>query len=211
MQLNLTETEYSHLNEQLSAATHGIAALASVGATIAMVNLAQTPLHRFAAMIFGFALIILYSASTTFHSFYFTKFRRPLQVIDHASVFVLITGSYTPFCLIGVGGQLGTWLLIAIASLSLIGILYKMWFANRFRYFETSIYILLGWLCLIGIVPLWQNLGPESFFLLVAGGIAYTVGAIIYLQQRIPFSHVVWHLFVMLGSTMMVLAILPVL
>lgn len=126
-----------------------------------------------------------------------------LQVLDHSGVFILIAGSYLPYCLVTIGGALGIGLLIAIWSLCLAGILYKCFFNGKWKYLETSIYVILGWLCLIGIRPLWAGLGPIGFWLLVAGGVAYTLGAVLYSQKQIPYIHVIWHLFVMLGSACM--------
>lgn len=197
-------SNYRFTNETLSATTHATALGMSIIGTIALAFRAGDSPLRLATFIgFGVALILLYSASTAFHSFYFTKARHVLQVLDHSGVFILIAGSYLPYCLVTIGGGLGIGLLAGIWALCLAGILYKCFFIGKWKFLETSIYVILGWLCLIGIRPLWARLGPIGFWLLVAGGIAYTLGAVLYSQKQIPYIHVIWHLFVMVGSACM--------
>jgi hemolysin III len=204
MQLTKQNANYRFTNETLSATTHATGLGMAIIGTIALAFRAgNSPLRLVTFIGFGVALILLYSASTAFHSFYFTKARHVLQVLDHSGVFILIAGSYLPYCLVTIGGALGIGLLIAIWSLCLAGILYKCFFIGKWKYLETSIYVILGWLCLIGIRPLWAGLGPIGFWLLVAGGVAYTLGAVLYSQKQIPYIHVIWHLFVMLGSACM--------
>lgn len=204
MQMTKETSNYRFTNETLSATTHATGLGMAIIGTIALAFRAgDSPLRLFTFIGFGVALILLYSASTAFHSFYFTKARHVLQVLDHSGVFILIAGSYLPYCLVTIGGGLGIGLLIAIWALCLAGILYKCFFIGKWKYLETSIYVILGWLCLVGIHPLWQGLGPIGFWLLVAGGVAYTFGAVLYSQKQIPYIHVIWHLFVMLGSACM--------
>ena len=191
---------YTFNNEMMSAVTHAFALGLAVVGTVALAFKATTPLRLVSFLGFGIALIILYTGSTLFHGFYFTKARHVLQVIDHSGVFILIAGSYLPYCLVAIGGKLGIGLLIAIWLLCAAGIAYKLFFLGRFRGLETGIYVVLGWMCLVGMKPLWDNLGPWGFWLLVAGGVAYTFGALLYSQKTIPYIHVIWHLFVMLGS-----------
>lgn len=201
---------YEFNNEMFSAITHAFALGLAVVGTIALgikgAN-SGSQLELISNLGFGISLIILYTASTAFHGFYFSKARHVLQVLDHSGVFILIAGSYLPYCLIAIGGPLGIGLLIAIWALCFGGILYKLFFLNRFKHLETMIYVILGWLCLIGMVPLWHHLGPIGFWLLVAGGLAYTGGAMLYLQKGIPYIHVIWHLFVILGSLCMYISI----
>ncbi|WP_203624588.1 MULTISPECIES: hemolysin III family protein [unclassified Lacticaseibacillus] len=196
-------TYYNFNDQMLSAVTHAFALGLAVVGTVALAFKATTTLRLVTFLGFGFSLIILYLGSTLFHGFYFTKARHVLQVIDHSSVFILIAGSYLPYCLVAIGGPLGWGLLAAIWLLCAAGIAYKLFFLGRFRGAETAIYVILGWMCLIGMQPLWAHLGRIGFWLLVAGGVAYTVGALLYSQKKIPYIHVVWHVFVMIGSACM--------
>ena len=170
-------SHYEFNNEMFSAITHAFALGLAVTGTIALgikgVN-SGSQVELFSLIGFGVSLMLLYTASTAFHGFYFSKARHVLQVLDHSGVF---------------------------------GIAYKLFFLNRFKHLETMIYVVLGWLCLVGMVPLWHHLGPVGFWLLVAGGVAYTGGAMLYLQKGIPYIHVIWHLFVILGSLCMYLSI----
>lgn len=199
---------YAFNNEMLSATTHAFGLGMAVVGTIALAFKAGSdPVRLFSFIGFGVALILLYAASTCFHGFYFTKARGVLQVLDHSGVFILIAGSYLPYCLVAIGGKFGIALLAAIWALCLAGIGYKCFFIGKFKHLETAIYVILGWMCLIGMKPLWDHLGALGFWLLVAGGIAYTVGALLYSQKQIPYIHVIWHLFVMLGSACMFISI----
>ncbi|WP_461213082.1 PAQR family membrane homeostasis protein TrhA [Lacticaseibacillus sp. GG6-2] len=204
MQLTNNSQDYTFTNESLSATTHAIGlGMAIIGTVVLAFRAGSDPLRQATFIGFGAALILLYSASTAFHSLYFTKARHVLQVLDHSGVFILIAGSYLPYCLVAIGGKLGIGLLIGIWALCLAGIGYKCFFIGKWKIVETSIYVILGWLCLIGIQPLWRHLGPIGFWLLVSGGIAYTLGAVVYSQKHIPYIHVIWHLFVMAGSACM--------
>lgn len=208
MQLSTKSRYYTFNNEMMSATTHAIALGMAIVGTIALgFRGADTPIRLFSFIGFGCALILLYAASTSFHGFYFTKARPILQVLDHSGVFILIAGSYLPYCLVAIGGTMGWVLLATIWALCLAGIAYKCFFIGRFKFLETGIYVVLGWLCLIGMRPLWLHLGPIGFWLLVGGGVAYTFGAVLYAQRQIPYIHVIWHLFVMLGSLCMFISI----
>ncbi|MFD1428837.1 MULTISPECIES: PAQR family membrane homeostasis protein TrhA [Lacticaseibacillus] len=204
MKLKSHSQYYTFNDQMMSATTHATALGMSIVGTVALVAKAGSdPLRIISFLGFGLALITLYAASTAFHGFYFTKARHILQVMDHSGVFILIAGSYLPYCLVAIGGGLGIGLLIAIWALCLAGILYKCFFLGKLKGFETAIYVILGWMCLIGMQPLWAHMGPWGFWLLVAGGVAYTVGAVVYSQRQIPYIHVIWHLFVMIGSACM--------
>lgn len=197
-------------NEVWSAITHGIGiALAITALVLLLVKTIPTGniLRILSFAGFGLSLIVLYTSSTLFHALYFTRARKVFQALDHSSIYVLIAGSYLPYCLVAIGGKLGIGLLITIWALCAAGILLDCCAAKQFRKLEVAIYILLGWLCLVAMAPLWQHLGVMGFWLLVGGGVAYTVGALIYTQRNIPYIHVVWHMFVMLGSALMFISI----
>ncbi|WP_410175646.1 PAQR family membrane homeostasis protein TrhA [Lacticaseibacillus nasuensis] len=209
--MQLTKQRSPHYeinNEMFSGITHGIGLGAAIVGTIALgFKAGGDPLRLITFLGFGIGLIILYTASTAFHGFYFTKARHVLQVLDHSGVFILIAASYLPYCLVAIGGARGWWLLGTIWTLCLAGILYECFFVGRFRLLEVAIYIVLGWLCITAMQPLWFHLGSIGFWLLVGGGVAYTLGAVLYAQKQIPYIHVIWHLFVMAGSLLMYLSI----
>ena len=146
------------------------------------------------------------------HSLIFTKAKKVFQVFDHASIFLLIAGSYTPFCLLSIRGWLGWTLFGAIWTLAIGGIVYKSITLHKketVSKISTLIYIVMGWLCLLAFYPLTQALGFWGTFLLASGGVSYTVGALFFYSiKHIRFMHVVWHLFVMLGAGLIYSSIL---
>lgn len=204
------EMQHSHdyvvKNELWSALTHGVGIALAIAALILLsIRGAITGgwLRTLSFTGFGLALLILYTASTLFHALYFTRARHVFQVLDHSGVYILIAGSYLPYCLVAIGGRQGIFLLATIWALCGVGIILDCFFVGKFKKLEVGIYILLGWLCLTAMKPLLASLGTAGFGLLLAGGIAYTLGALLYTRRDIPYIHVVWHLFVMIGSACM--------
>lgn len=206
--------KYNIVNEVLNAVTHGVGALLSIaGLVILLVKGAQlgSAIQIVAYAIYGAMLILLFLSSTLFHSLIFTKAKKVFQVFDHSSIYLLIAGSYTPFCLLSIKGALGWALCIIIWLLAIGGIVYKAITLKKTATVSkasTLIYILMGWLCLIAAVPLCRALGVAGTILLVGGGLAYTIGTIFYNMKKVRFMHVVWHLFVMLGAGLMYFSIL---
>ena len=206
--------KYNIVNEVLNAVTHGIGlGLSIAGLVILLVNGARlgSPMHIVSYAIYGSTLILLFLFSTLFHSLIFTKAKIVFRVFDHSSIFLLIAGSYTPFCLLSIKGWLGWTLFGLIWTLAIGGVVYKSITLHRketISQVSTVIYIVMGWLCVIAFVPLIRSLGIMGTSLLAGGGIAYTVGAYFYSIKNIRFMHVVWHIFVMLGAGLMYFSIL---
>ena len=206
--------KYNIVNEVLNAVTHGIGlGLSIAGLVILLVKGARlgSPIHIVSYAIYGSTLILLFLFSTLFHSLIFTKAKIVFRVFDHSSIFLLIAGSYTPFCLLSINGWLGWTLFGLIWTLAIGGVVYKSITLHRketISQVSTVIYIVMGWLCVIAFVPLIRSLGIMGTSLLAGGGIAYTVGAYFYSIKNIRFMHVVWHIFVMLGAGLMYFSIL---
>ncbi|MBM7709962.1 PAQR family membrane homeostasis protein TrhA [Enterococcus lemanii] len=205
---------YLITNEVLNAITHGIAcALSIAGLVILLVKGARlgSPVHIVSYALYGSMMILLFLFSTLFHSLIFTKAKKVFQVFDHSSIFLLIAGSYTPFCLISIQGWLGWTLFTFIWLLAVSGIVYKSLTLHKketVSRVSTFIYIVMGWLCLTAFYPLIHALGLWGTVLLAGGGVAYTVGALFYGLKNVRFMHVVWHLFVMLGAGLMYFSVL---
>lgn len=214
MQNTQNSRNYLIVNEVLNAVTHGIGCgLSIAGLVILLVKGARlgSPIHVVSYAVYGSMMILLFLFSTLFHSLIFTKAKKVFQVFDHDSIFLLIAGSYTPYCLLSVKGWLGWALFGAIWAMAVGGIVYKSLTLHKketVSKISTAIYIVMGWLCLIAGPSLYHSLGTVGFWLLVAGGISYTVGAFVYSFKKIPFNHVIWHLFVMLGAGLMYFSIL---
>lgn len=151
-------------------------------------------------VIYGFSLLILYAASTFYHAAKNPKRRRNLNIFDHASIYILIAGSYSPFCLVGLDSNLGWYMFLFVWVFALVGVILKLFFTGKFDKISTAMYLLMGWQVMIFIQPLMEKLSAENFQYLVAGGVFYSVGAILYSIHKIPYNHAIFHVFVLLGS-----------
>lgn len=203
--------KYYITNEVLNAVTHGIGFLLSIVATVFLVMKGvqnDSQIEIFSYIIYGVSMCILYLASTLYHSLTYTKAAGFFKVIDHSSIFLLIAGSYTPFCLIAVQGQLG-WSIFAIEWLiAIAGIVMKIFFFNQTKKISTLVYILMGWFAIVALDEVIAALGSAGTAWMIAGGLAYTIGTIFYSHDKFRFWHVIWHLFVLAGSACMYFAIL---
>jgi len=176
--------------------------LSVVGLVLLIVKAASlgTPLHVVSFAIFGASLVILYAASTIYHSTDDPSRRTKLRTVDHAAIYILIAGTYTPFTLAVLSGTVG-WTLFGVSwGMAVTGIVLKLFYTGRFNILSTSMYVFMGWVIVFAVKPLMAALPEEGIFWLFAGGIAYTVGAISYSIKKIPFGHAVFHFFVLAGS-----------
>lgn len=202
---------YYILDNTLSAVTHGIGfCLAIAGLVLLIIKAAAThsPLRIVTFTIYGSCLLLLYLFSTLFHSLIFTRARNVFQIFDHSSIYLLIAGSYTPYSLVAIGGMWGILLFSLVWLIAVFGIVYYIFNRGKHVILDTVLYVAMGWLVILAGNYLYVRLSPVGFWLLVGGGVAYTVGAFLYTMKRIPFIHVIWHLFVILGSALMYFSIL---
>lgn len=199
----MSATAYTPREELANSLTHGLGIVLSVAGLVLLVKssvLRGDVWHITSSTIFGVSLVALYTASTLYHSCRDFARKQLLRKFDHAAIFLLIAGSYTPFLLVTLRGPWG-WSLFAIVwGITVLGIALKFRFAGRFRVFSTLLYLGLGWLVLVAIKPLLAVLPSGGMPWLVAGGACYSVGTIFYLWKRLPYHHAVWHLFVLGGS-----------
>ena len=208
---SITQRAYSLSEEVAHAVTHGVAAVASIVALAVMVAMASvhgTALHVAAVSIYGGSLILLYTASTLYHSIPVETARRVLKTLDHAAIYVLIAGSYTPFALISLEGSTGWWLFALIWSLATAGVVFKLFFTGRFDKLSVALYLAMGWLVVLFAGPVMDAVPTGGLVLLAAGGLAYSFGTIFYLWNRLPHNHTIWHLFVVAGSALQFFAVL---
>ncbi len=179
----------------------GVLAAVTGGAFLIILSSLQgDPWKIVGAAIFTATLILLYTASTLYHAARSPSLKARMKVLDHASIYLLIDGTYTPFTLVGLRGGWGWSLFGVIWGLAVAGVIFKLFAAGRFRLVSTGIYLGMGWLVLIAIGPMIRQLDPAIIVWLVAGGVAYTSGTVFYHNRRVPYSHAVWHGFVMAGS-----------
>lgn len=159
------------------------------------------------SMLFCFSLVLLYTMSGTYHILYNGKLKKIFKILDHSAIYVLISGSYTPY-LLGFFDDKVKWLLFFLQwGMTLAGIIFKIFFAGRFRLLSTLIYLFMGWMIIFVFDDLKALISPLSLKFLVAGGISYSVGTIFYGMKKIRFMHGVWHLFVLAGSILIYLSV----
>lgn len=208
------ERAYSLGEEIANSVTHGLGALLAAASAAILVSKAAAKADALAVVafaLFGASLVLLFTASTVYHAVRAPRAKRRLEVLDHASIYALIAGTYTPFCLTALRGPLGWSLFAAVWGLAVAGIVFKIFFIDRFRLLSTLGYVLMGWLVVVALGPLKAALPGVSVALLVAGGILYTAGAAFYAMKRVPWFHPVWHVFVLGGAACHVLAALAIL
>lgn len=203
--------QYSKGEEIANSITHGVGALLGIAGLVLLVTFAAMkggPSHVVSSAIYGSTLIILYTASTLYHAIPFPRIKKILQKIDHASIFLLIAGTYTPFTLINLRGGWGWSLFGSIWGLALIGIILELIpKQKRMKALSLFLYLLMGWLIIIAIKPLLDNVETGGLILLITGGAVYSLGVIFYLWKNLPYSHAIWHLFVLAGSILQFFAI----
>ncbi len=206
----MTTHATSFREEVANALTHGIGAAVALVAGAVLITL--TAVHGdgwqlAGAIVFCVALFVLYLASTLYHAIPHPVAKARLKVFDHCAIYVLIAGTYTPFTLIGLRGAWGWSLFAVIWTLAVAGVVFKLFFTGRFKLVSTLIYIAMGWLVLVAIVPMTRALDAWALGWLFGGGVAYTAGTFFYMSRRIPYAHTIWHSFVIGGSACHFLAV----
>jgi hemolysin III len=195
---------FSKREEIANAITHGIGAALAVSALVILIVFAAisgTALHVVGFSIFGSTLVILYLASTLYHSFTSTTVKNLFRKFDHMSIYLLIAGTYTPFCLTALPGWLGWTFFGIVWTCAITGIVLKTFHTGKHERLSTFLYIIMGWLIIPAIKPLYDSVSAETFVLLMAGGFFYTMGTFFFLKDSRKYFHSIWHLFVLAGST----------
>ncbi len=195
--------QYSNTEELLNVITHGLGFLLSVAALVILIvfaSLRGDAWHIVSFTIYGVTLATLYLASTLFHMTRKQSLRNKLNIFDHAAIYLLIAGTYTPFLLVTIRGPWGWSLFGVIWGLAILGIIMKLFYIGKYDILSALIYVIMGWLIIIAIEPMNANLPPAAMWWLLGGGIAYTVGMVFYLLNKIPYNHAIFHIWVLLGS-----------
>jgi hemolysin III len=191
------------LEEIFNSITHGAGVLLSIAALVLLIvfsSIYGNISHVISCTIFGVTLVLLYTASTLYHSFKKPKIKGILKIIDHSCIYALIAGTYTPFMLVAVRGVLGWSIFALVWLLTIAGIIFKVFFIHRFKIISTIAYLFMGWIIIFAIKPLFDSLQTGGIIWLIAGGLAYTLGTIFYAWKKLPYNHAIWHLFVLTGS-----------
>jgi hemolysin III len=205
MSSNLSINRYSLGEEIAHAITHGIGMLLSIVGLALLVTFAVRygdAWHIVSCSIYGATLILLYTASTLYHSIPLPRAKHLLQHFDHAAIFLLIAGTYTPFTLVNLRGGWGWSLFGLVWGIAVFGVVLEFCRFKHLKWLPLSLYLGLGWLVVIAIKPLIDSVASEGVMLLLAGGLCYSFGVIFYIWKKLAYHHAVWHLFVMAGSVL---------
>lgn len=195
--------KYEKKEEILNVISHGIGFLLSIAALVLLVVFASidgSVWHIVSYSIYGTSLVVLYLASTLFHWSKKPSRRLKLNVFDHASIYVLIAGTYTPLMLVTLRGPWGWSLFGIVWGMAIMGIILKLFFTGRYNKLSTMAYLVMGWVVVLALKSLIENLSTPGLIWLAIGGVSYSVGAIFYLLNKIPYNHAIFHLFVLGGS-----------
>lgn len=194
---------YSPLEERINILSHATGLFLSIVAVVMLILRAGRhgdALHVISVAVFGASLIALYGASTAYHSATRADLRARLRIMDHATIYILIAGTYTPFTLITLEGTTGWVIFAASWSMAVCGVAIKLFFTGRFDVLSTMMYVFMGWIIIFAFEPLVARIEPAGLYWLIGGGLSYTIGAIIYSIKKIPLNHAIFHLFVLGGS-----------
>ena len=183
--------------------THLVGLVLSIAGLVLLVTFSSlygNVWHIVSFSIFGSSMVILYLASTVYHYVRHKKWRRRLNIMDHAAIYILIAGTYTPYCLAVLNGAMG-WSLFGITwGLAVLGIILKLFYTGRYDRISTISYVLMGWVAVIAAKPLAEKLSSEALLYLLLGGVFYTVGAVIFSIKNLPYNHAIFHFFVLFGT-----------
>ncbi len=188
------------LEEQWNAYSHALGIILGLLGTLVLFLQKPTQFASWPFAIYSFSVILLFTASTLYHSFYQPVIKEKLRILDHISIYYLIAGTYTPVCWFLLKDSKGVLLLILVWSIALIGTGLKLFFTGKFEVLSLVLYGVMGWLIVIDLPFLLQNFSESQLFYLALGGVFYTLGMVFYAVKKIPFNHLIWHFFVLGGA-----------
>lgn len=206
-----TAPRYSTAEEIANGITHGLGVVFSIAGLAILTAFASvfgTVWHIVACSVYGVTQILMYTASTLYHSIPVPRAKKFLRLLDHSAIYLLIAGTYTPFALVNLRGPWGWSILIAIWGLAIAGIALQSKLIRLSKLVTALPYVAMGWVAVIAVKPLLEAVAPGGLWLLVLGGLAYTAGTLFYVWKRLPFHHAIWHGFVLLGSVLHFFSIL---
>jgi hemolysin III len=211
MDADAIANRYSLGEEIAHAVTHGVGIALSIAGLVVLVafsTLYGDVWHITSSAIFGVTLVLCYTASTLYHGIPIPRVKHVLRQVDHASIFLLIAGTYTPFTLVNMRGPWGWTLFGLVWGLAIVGIALELLSRQRYKRLSLGMYLGLGWLVLVAIKPMWETIDTGGLVLLLLGGLSYSLGVIFYVWKRLAYHHAVWHLFVLAGSIFHFFAVL---
>ncbi|QSX35255.1 hemolysin III family protein [Shewanella avicenniae] len=194
---------YTRSEELINSISHGIGILFGLVGLVLMIHKSHMQLSTLqltGVILYGSSFILLFLCSTLYHGISSPHLKTRLKILDHCAIYLLIAGTYTPLMLISLHDTETEWVLAAIWGLAASGVIFKSFFVHRFKLFSLSLYLLMGWLCVAILPQLIANLSASGFWLLISGGLCYSLGVPFYAIKRIPYNHAIWHLFVLAGA-----------
>lgn len=203
MSMSITAPRYSIGEEIANSITHGVGiifSIAGLGVLTAFASMFGNVWHIVSCSVFGATLILMYTASTLYHSIQIPRAKTVLRILDHSTIFLLIAGTYTPFTLVSLRGTWGWSLFGVIWGLAVLGIIFQVTLLRRWVVASIVLYIAMGWAVVVAVNPLLTAVSPKGLALLLAGGLFYTLGIGFYVWRSLPYHHAVWHVFVLAGS-----------
>ena len=192
--------------EVANAVTHGVGAVLSIACLIVAVVFATLRGDTWSIVsvcVYGACMFLLYMSSTLYHALTPPRAKAVFNVFDHAAIYLLIAGSYTPFCLVWIRPEYPGWgwgIFGVVWAIAVLGIIFQCLFINRYQSLSTLSYLAMGWVVLIAVYPLWKAMGTAAVLWIAAGGIAYSLGVIFYAMKRVKYMHAIWHIFVLAGT-----------
>lgn len=194
--------------EVFNAITHGIGSVLGIVGTVLLLNKESISISEYRSyLVYGLSMILLFSASALYHAFSFTKLKKLFQKIDHASIYLLIAGSYTPYLIAVVGGKLGYGFLTLVWIAAIAGLIFEVIWTNRYPKLSTYLYLAMGWVGIFLVYPLYKSLEVNALMFLILGGLSYTLGSYFYQKKHLDWMHIIWHIFVLLGAFFIYLSI----
>lgn len=190
---------YSRAEERLNGISHGIGFVFAIVGLVYLLLRSDNALATTASAIYGTTLSLMFLASTVYHSVHAEPLKKLLKLFDHSAIYLLIAGTYTPFLLVGIGGWLGWVSIVVIWSIAVFGVTFKCFVRHRFPKLSVITYLTMGWLAVLLIYPLYQAIPGAGMWLLLAGGLCFSIGVGFYVAKKVKFTHAIWHLFVMAG------------
>jgi len=196
---SVIQKNYSPLEEQLNAISHGLGVIAAIVGLIFLLMKVDGTSGVLACLVYGSSMILMFLSSTLYHSSKDPDVKAWLKVVDHSAIYLLIAGTYTPFMVLAIGGWVGLAGMGIVWSIALVGISCKIFANQRFPKLSVITYLLMGWIAIFFIYPLYNALSTQGLWLLLAGGLCYTVGVLFYVAKKVQFTHAIWHVFVAAG------------
>jgi len=191
----------SRNEETWNVITHGFGVLIhAIGFTYLLTNYDKNTISFWYVAIYGLSLILLFFASSIYHYVSNPKYKRQLRKLDHISIYVLIAGTYTPVCMSVLKDSRGLLIFITVWSITAFGLVLKLFFTGKFEKISLLLYLIMGWLIVIDFENLYNSISSYALIYLIAGGLFYTLGIIFYVMHKLKYHHVIWHVFVLLGS-----------